>query len=127
MSHKPITLISINIAGVVNDVKSAVLGYPVTGGGLPGLTVEETAIVAGVLSGLAALLFLLLPILCCLCPLALCCPCCFGKGQGTKGAAAAGGHKNGNLRRSGSYGTDVESFWSKGSWDKMDYENLYGV
>ena len=61
------------------------------GGALPGLTPEETAILAGVLTGLALFLFLLLPILCCLCP-----ACC---GFGKKKGAASGGHREGNLQR----------------------------
>lgn len=73
-----------------------------TGGALPGLTPEETAILAGVLTGLAAFLFLLLPILCCLCPIP--CACC-GKSAGggwwgkKKSAAVSGGHKQANLTR----------------------------
>lgn len=51
---------------------------PIEEASLPGLTREETAILAGVLTGLAAFLFLALPILCCLCPFpCLCCPWCY--------------------------------------------------
>ncbi|XP_060608397.1 uncharacterized protein LOC132760433 isoform X1 [Ruditapes philippinarum] len=104
--------------GIVNEVVP--LYTAGTGGSLPGLTSEETAILAGVLTGLATFLFLLLPILCCLCPLPwACCGC------GKKKAAAAGaGHRHGNIARSDA------SFWSTGSWgkgDKMDYDHLYGV
>ena len=53
-----------------------------------GLSHQDTAILAGVLTGLATFLFLALPILCCLCPLP-CCGACCGKG----GAAAAAGKK----------------------------------
>ncbi|KAL4216554.1 hypothetical protein ACF0H5_024277 [Mactra antiquata] len=112
--------------GIVHDIDKAPMVYAAgAGGALPGLTAEETAILAGVLTGLAAFLFLLLPILCCLCP----CACC-GKSSGgwfgkKKSAAVSSGHKHANITRS-----DNESFWSTGSWnkgDKMDYEHLYGV
>jgi hypothetical protein len=81
------------ILGIVNEVVP--LYTAGTGGALPGLTSEETAILAGVLTGLATFLFLLLPILCCLCPLPwACCGC------GKKKAAAAGaGHRHGNIAR----------------------------
>ncbi|WAR29505.1 hypothetical protein MAR_003073 [Mya arenaria] len=68
--------------GYVHDVQKGPAVYTAgTGGALPGLTPEETAILAGILTGLATFLFLLLPILCCLCP--LCAGCC-----GRKKAAA---------------------------------------
>lgn len=107
--------------GIVHEVHpGASVAVAGAGGAIPGLTAEETAILAGVLVGLATLLFLLLPILCCLCPF----PCAI---CGKKGAAAAGAGAHGHTARKGS---DAESFWSRGSWgaqDKMDYENLYGV
>lgn len=107
--------------GIIHDVHKTPMVYTAgAGGALPGLTPEETAILAGVLTGLATFLFLLLPILCCLCPLPWAC-CGGGK---KKAAAASSGHRNENMARSD------ESFWSSGSWgkgDKMDYEHLYGV
>ncbi|XP_052787424.1 uncharacterized protein LOC128222455 [Mya arenaria] len=108
--------------GYVHDVQKGPAVYTAgTGGALPGLTPEETAILAGILTGLATFLFLLLPILCCLCP--LCAGCCGRK----KAAAVSSGahHRKANMARS-----DNESFWSTGSFgkgDKMDYEHLYGV
>lgn len=54
-----------------------------------GLSHEDTAILAGILTGLATFLFLALPILCCLCPLA-CCPCCGGGAAGSKHKKTAG-------------------------------------
>lgn len=54
-----------------------------------GLSHEDTAILAGILTGLATFLFLALPILCCLCPLP-CCPCCGGGAAGSKSKRTAG-------------------------------------
>lgn len=54
-----------------------------------GLSHEDTAILAGILTGLATFLFLALPILCCLCPLP-CCPCCGGGAAGSKHKKTAG-------------------------------------
>lgn len=109
---------------IVHDVTKTPMTYTAgAGGALPGLTPEETAILAGILTGLAIFLFLLLPILCCLCPF----PClCCGKGK-KKGMLAAGGHRSANLARS-----DNGSFWTGKSWggaggEKVDYDNLYGV
>ena len=85
------------IAGFVQAVDKEPMAYTASAGGLPGLTPEETAILAGILTALATFLFLLIPILCCLCPL------CAGCGKGKKKSVAvtngAAGHRNANLAR----------------------------
>lgn len=64
---------------------------PYAGAVIPGLSHRDTALLAGILTGLAAFLFLALPILCCLCPLP--CACCGGGagGKGGKGGKSGGG------------------------------------
>lgn len=108
--------------GFVHEVHKTPMVYAAgAGGALPGLTPEETAILAGVLTGLATFLFLLLPILCCLCPLPW---ACCGAGKKKAAAAASSGHRQDNFARSDG------SYWGSGTWgkgDKMDYEHLYGV
>ena len=54
-----------------------------------GMSHDDTAVLAGILAGLATFLFLALPILCCLCPLPF--ACCGGGGAGKKAAAAGAG------------------------------------
>ena len=72
--------------------------YPTKTDVLPGLTHQETAILAGVLTGLATFLFLAIPILCCLCPFpCVCCPCC-GKGGASKKKTSASAYQNGGYR-----------------------------
>ncbi|XP_052237452.1 uncharacterized protein LOC127848837 [Dreissena polymorpha] len=105
--------------GFVHEVQKGPEVYAASAGAIPGLTPEETAILAGVLTGLATFLFLLIPILCCLCPLSGCC----GAGK-KKAAAAAASQRQSNMMRS------EHEFWngnSLGKGEKMDYENLYGV
>lgn len=73
-----------------------ILGYveKISAGGenlaaVGGMSHDDTAVLAGVLAGLATFLFLALPILCCLCPLPF--ACCGGGGAGKKAAAAGAG------------------------------------
>lgn len=108
--------------GVVHEVSKTPVVYA-AGAGIPGLTSQETAILAAVLSGLATFILLLIPILCCLCPLA-CCTCCgFGK---KKSAAAANMQRNGYT--SGLMKSDNDSYWSNGIWGKGGKaEHLYDV
>ncbi|KAK3094826.1 hypothetical protein FSP39_006788, partial [Pinctada imbricata] len=120
----------------VEEIKPAPLFYesaPTIGG----LSHQDTAILAGVLTGLATFLFLALPILCCLCPL----PCCAACGRGgaaaaakKKSAGAIGAQKARQLETISARSTDVESVNSFRSfskeWDKLDkydYDNLHEV
>ena len=90
-----ISRLNLLFSGIVNAVRpGADVVVAGSGGAIPGLTAEETAILAGVLVGLATFLFLLLPILCCLCPL----PCLAGV-CGKKGAAAAAASKHRTARK----------------------------
>uniref|UniRef100_K1Q899 Uncharacterized protein n=1 Tax=Magallana gigas TaxID=29159 RepID=K1Q899_MAGGI len=101
-----------------------------------GLSHEDTAILAGILTGLATFLFLALPILCCLCPLP-CCPCCGGGAAGSKHkktAGAIGAAKMREMETVSHRSTDVDSVHSfrtfNKEWDKLDkydYDNLYEV
>ncbi|XP_050396855.1 uncharacterized protein LOC126815322 [Patella vulgata] len=75
--------------GTVDGIRSVPVGTGVAV--IPGLSNEDTAILAGALIGLATLLSLLLCILCCLCPPGFCWPCCGGAAASSKTAAAAGG------------------------------------
>ncbi|XP_061185299.1 uncharacterized protein LOC133193378 [Saccostrea echinata] len=101
-----------------------------------GLSHDDTAILAGILTGLATFLFLALPILCCLCPLP-CCPCCGGGAAGSKSkrtAGAIGAAKVKEMETISHRSTDVDSVHSfrtfNKEWDKLDkydYDNLYEV
>lgn len=64
---------------------------------------DDTAVLAGVLAGLATFLFLALPILCCLCPLPFACCGGGGGGAGKKGAAAAGAQRRKNIHEFSRY------------------------
>ncbi|XP_033725680.1 uncharacterized protein LOC117315548 [Pecten maximus] len=124
--------------GEVTSIVKSPLFYGAGMGVLPGLSHQDTAILAGVLTGLATFLFLAIPILCCLCPFpCLCCGGAGGKSSKAMAAAAGGATKrkekhmhDGISGRS----TDVESIMSFRSfdknWDKLDkvdYDNLYEV
>ncbi|XP_071140656.1 uncharacterized protein [Mytilus edulis] len=107
---------------------------------ITGMTDDETAVLAGVLAGLATFLFLALPLLCCLCPLPFaCCGGGGGKKKAAAAAAAAGAQKRKNIHEFSRFvnsgrSTDVESIGSYRSWDKnwdkldrFDHDNLYEV
>ncbi|XP_069102848.1 uncharacterized protein [Argopecten irradians] len=125
--------------GEVTSIVKSPLFYGAGMGVLPGLSHQDTAILAGVLTGLATFLFLAIPILCCLCPFpCLCCGGAGGKSSKAMAAAAAGGaaKRKEKHMHDGISGrsTDVESIMSFRSfdknWDKLDkvdYDNLYEV
>ncbi|KAJ8311582.1 hypothetical protein KUTeg_010937 [Tegillarca granosa] len=96
---------------------------PYAGAVIPGLSHRDTALLAGILTGLAAFLFLALPILCCLCPLP--CACC-GGGAGGKGGkrGKSGGGRGGTER---SMEGDYDSRWRQGGeadWEGLDVQRL---
>ena len=92
-----------NMTSYFTAAVKSVEAVPVTvatggAGAIPGLTAEETAILAGVLIGLATFLFLLLPILCCLLPVPCLCGAC---GKKRAAAIAAGKQRHANITRKG--------------------------
>ncbi|KAJ8311585.1 hypothetical protein KUTeg_010940 [Tegillarca granosa] len=115
-------------AGGFADVRVDRQAFPYEVGMVPGLNHQETAILAGVLTGLATFLFLALPILCCLCP-CLPCMCCFGASEDKKAIAAETLEKSHSrhLRDTGSVPEDeidakLQELQQSG-WEGMDFRH----